>query len=107
PIRRRKHCTLLGERDASPEHFTWDYHNADNAVGSWRTVFLAALASPVACFCRRELRRGTHFGFCTLAVAWQNGDRRAHYLRHPRNLIFPHPRIERSRLAAGSGVHAT
>ena len=60
----------------------------------------------MARFCRRELRGGNHFGLCTPAVAW-NGDRRARYLCNPRDLIFAYTGLQRSRLAARSGVHAT
>src|SRR5262249_23195911 len=96
-----------GERDAPPEHFTWGYHNRDNRLGSWRIVFLATVAGEVARFCSRELRGGNHFGFCAPAVAWQNGDRRGRYLRNPRDLILAYTGLQRARVAARSGVHAT
>ena len=40
-------------------------------MGSWRIVFLAAVAGAVARFCRRELRDGKYFSLCTAAVAGQ------------------------------------
>ena len=40
-------------------------------MGSWRILFLAAVAGAVARFCRRELWDGKYFSLCTAAVAGQ------------------------------------
>ena len=68
--------------------------------------FSPLLRGAVARCCRRELRDGKRFSFCTAAVPGQNSDRRARYLRSLGDLVLAHTRVERSRLAARSVGHA-
>jgi hypothetical protein len=83
----------LGKRERPRQRFNCACYNGDNAVGSWRIVFLAAVAGAVARFYRRELRDGKYFSLCTAAVPGQNGHGCAHYLRSLGDLVPPHTRV--------------